>query len=111
MPLFSKRVWLHVQVLLAGAILSPGRRSVTDALRTIGLAQSKQSRRNHRALNRDVQLGRLVPNNEPLVIGVDKDKTLERRWGKEIAAKGIYQAPMRSSYGHCAKKTTAGHRP
>lgn len=25
-PLFTKRVWRHVQVLLVGAILSPGRR-------------------------------------------------------------------------------------
>src|SRR5829696_3434998 len=28
-PLFSKRVWQHAQVLLAGAILAPGARTVT----------------------------------------------------------------------------------
>ena len=34
-----------------------------------------------------------VPNG-PLVIGVDE--TLERRWGKKIAAKGIYRDPVHS---------------
>jgi hypothetical protein len=38
-PLFSKRVWQHVQVLLAGAILAPGRRTVSSALRAMGLDQ------------------------------------------------------------------------
>jgi hypothetical protein len=31
----------------------------------------------------------------PLVIGVDE--TLERRWGKKIAAKGVYRDPVRST--------------
>src|SRR3712207_9388997 len=37
----------------------------------------------------------------PLVIGVDD--TLERRWGKRIAARGIYRDAVRSSHGHFAK--------
>jgi hypothetical protein len=32
-PLFSHRVWLHAQLLLLGAILTPGARTVTAALR------------------------------------------------------------------------------
>jgi hypothetical protein len=36
-PLFSRPVWRHVQVLLAGAILAPGRRMVSSALRAVGL--------------------------------------------------------------------------
>ena len=40
-PLFTKRVWHHVQVLLVGAILAPGKRTVTAALRVMGLAQAK----------------------------------------------------------------------
>ena len=31
--LFSKRVWLHAQVLLAGVLLAPAQRTVTAALR------------------------------------------------------------------------------
>ena len=42
-PLFSKRVWQHAQVLLAGAILAPGRRTVSSALRAMGLDQEKRS--------------------------------------------------------------------
>jgi hypothetical protein len=40
-PLFTKRVWQHVQVLLVGAILAPGKRTVTAAVRVMGLAQAK----------------------------------------------------------------------
>jgi hypothetical protein len=39
-----------------------------------------------------------VPDGEPLVVGVDE--TLEGRWGKKIAAKGIYRDPVRSSREH-----------
>jgi hypothetical protein len=37
-PLFSHRVWLHAQVLLVGAMLAPRARTVTAALRVMGLA-------------------------------------------------------------------------
>ena len=106
-PLFSKRVWSHVQVLLAGAILAPGKRTVSAALRVMGLGQTEQFQRYHRVLNRATWSGRaasrvllglvvktFVPSG-PLVIGVDE--TLERRWGKKIAAKGVYRDPVRST--------------
>ena len=38
-PLFSKRLWQHAQVLLVGAILTPGARTVSSALRVMGLDQ------------------------------------------------------------------------
>jgi hypothetical protein len=42
-PLFSKRLWAHVQVLLAGTILAPDkRRTVTSALRAVGLGEERQ---------------------------------------------------------------------
>ena len=40
-PLFSERVFEHVQVLVAGAILTPGKRTVSSALRAMGLDQQK----------------------------------------------------------------------
>jgi len=40
-PLFTNRVWHHVQVLMIGAILAPGKRTVTAALRVMGLAHAK----------------------------------------------------------------------
>jgi hypothetical protein len=112
-PLFSRRVWSHVQVLLIGAILVPGRRTVSAALRVMGLGQTEQFQRYHRVLNRAVWSGREVSRvllgllvktfvaDGPLVIGVDE--TLERRWGKKIAAKGIYRDPVRSTHERFVK--------
>ena len=100
-PLFSRRLWPHVQVLLAGAILAPGKRTVSAALRVMGLGQTEHFQRYHRLLNRATWSGREVSRvllgllvktfvaDAPLVIGIDE--TLERRWGKKIAAKGVYR--------------------
>jgi hypothetical protein len=51
-PLFSERVWGHAQVLLLGAMLTPGPRTVTAALRVMGLAMERQFTNDHRVLNR-----------------------------------------------------------
>jgi hypothetical protein len=51
-PLFSKNVWQHVQVLVAGAILAPGKRTVASALRAMGLEQERRFCRYHRVLSR-----------------------------------------------------------
>jgi hypothetical protein len=51
-PLFSKHIWKHVQVLLAGAILAPGRRTVSSALRAMGLDRERRFHRYHRVLSR-----------------------------------------------------------
>jgi hypothetical protein len=107
-PLFSRRVWQNAQVLLMGAILAPGRRTVSSALRAMGLDQQKRFHRYHRVLSRaswssrDVSrilLGSLVEafvEEGPLILGIDE--TLERRWGKKIAAKGVYRDPVRSTH-------------
>ena len=112
-PLFSERVWQHAKVLLAGAVLAPGRRTVSSALRAMGLDQERRFHRYHRVLSRAswssreasrVLLGLLVEAfvpDGPLVLGIDE--TLERRRGKKIAAKGIYRDPVRSSHGHFVK--------
>lgn len=113
-PLFSKRVWPHAQVLLMGAILAPGKRTVSAALRAAGLGHARRFERYHRVLNRvawssreasRALLGLLVrtflSDGEPLVIGVDE--TLERRRGTKIAATGVYRDPVRSSHGHFVK--------
>jgi DDE superfamily endonuclease len=113
-PLFSERVFRHVQVLIAGAILTPGKRTISSALRAMGLDQHKTFHRYHRVLSRarwsSLQASRIlldslveafVPEGDPLVVGVDE--TLERRQGKKIAAKGIYRDPARSSHSHLVK--------
>jgi len=116
--LFSKRVWQHAQVLLAGAILAPGKRTVSSALRAMGLDKESRFHRYHRVLSRASWSSRqasrrllgllveaFVPDG-PLVLGIDE--TLERRRGKKIEAKGIYRDPVRSSHGHFVK--TSGLR-
>lgn len=106
-PLFSARVFAHVQVLIAGAILTPARRTVASALRAMGMAKEKRFGNYHRVLSRDVWSSRLAARTllrllvrvfapeGPLVLGVDE--TLERRRGARIAAKGIYRDAVRSS--------------
>jgi hypothetical protein len=108
-PLFSRHVWPHVQVLLIGAILAPGKRTVSSALHAMGLSQEERFHRYHRVLSRAcwssrkvswVLLGLLVemfvPEGDPLVVGIDE--TLERRYGKKISAKGVYRDPVRSTH-------------
>lgn len=112
-PLFSERVFQHVQLLLVGAILAPGKRTVASALRAVSLEDERRFCRYHRVLNRAVWssreasrvlLGLLVEAfvlEGPLVLGIDE--TLERRRGKKISAKGIYRDPVRSSREHFVK--------
>ena len=47
--IFSKRVWRHAQVLLIGAILAPGKRTVTAVLRVMGLSDEQRFQNYHRA--------------------------------------------------------------
>jgi hypothetical protein len=112
-PLFSRRVWRHAQVLLAGAILAPRHRTVAAVLRVMGLAQVEQFHRYHRVLSHarwsGLAAGRVLLQllvttfapGGPLVFGIDE--TLERRRGKKIAAKGIYRDAVRSSQSHFVK--------
>ena len=100
-----------VQILAIGAILTPGKRTVTAVLRTMGQHNDEQFQNYHRVLNRakwsglvvsQILLGLLVAAfgaiGVPLVMGVDE--TLERRKGNRIKAKGIFRDPVRSSRKH-----------
>jgi hypothetical protein len=105
---FSDRVWEWAKVLLIGAILAPGERTVTAILRVMGLQNERQFQNYHRVLNRATWSSRVlsrlllhllirlfVPEDAPIVVGIDE--TIERRRGAKIAAKGIYRDPVRSS--------------
>ena len=117
-PCFTAPVWNHILVLVTGAVLAPGKRTVTQVLRVMGLADQPGFGRYHEALNRarwdarDVAhrllrhvLATLWPHGE-VVIAIDD--TIERRWGTKIRARGIYRDPVRSSDGHFVK--TSGLR-
>ena len=116
---FSERVWEWAKVLLVGALLAPGIRTVTAALRVMGLSQERQFQNYHRVLNRDrwssrhlsrillrLLLRAFVPADAPLIIGLDDH--IERRRGAKIAAKGIYRDGVRSSKSFFVK--TSGLR-
>src|SRR5258708_38830139 len=104
---FSKRVWKWAKVLLIGAILAPGERTVAAILRVMGHSTERDFQNYHRVLNRAKwsrrELSRLlllllvsgfVPENAPVVIGIDE--TIERRRGIKIGARGIYLDAVRS---------------
>ncbi len=114
-PLFSRSVFMSAQLLLIGAILTPGRRTVTSALRVMGLSQTPNFQNYHRVLNRaqwssrkaartllHLLVNAFVPEG-PLVIG--GDETLERRQGDKIAKKGIYKDSARSSKSFFVKSS------
>lgn len=113
-PVFSERIWAWAKVLLVGAILAPGQRTVAATLRVMGLSTEAQFQNYHRVLNRATWSSRalsrillrgllcaFVPADAPVVIGIDE--TIERRRGDKIAAKGIYRDPVRSSKDHFVK--------
>jgi hypothetical protein len=104
---FSPVVWAHAKILLTGAILVRGQRTVASILRVMGLGNARDFENYHRVLNRAVWsalalakklllvlLDVFVPSGDVLIGG---DETLERRRGKQIAAKGYYRDAVRSS--------------
>jgi hypothetical protein len=113
-PLFQAKTWQKVPVLLIGTILTPGKRTVTAALRVMGLKDEVNYAKYHQVLNRAawsplaVAEGLLLLlvntfcwEHKPLIFGIDE--TIERRWGQKIAARGIYRDAVRSSASHLVK--------
>ena len=116
---FSERSWEWARVLVIGAILAPGKRTVTAVLRVMGLHGERQFQNFHRVLNRATWSSRtvsrillrllvaaFVPADAPVVVGLDEH--IERRRGAKIAAKGIYRDAVRSSKSFFVK--TSGLR-
>ena len=110
---FTAAVWRHVLVLVGGALLAPGRRTVAAALRVMGLGEVAGFAVYHRVLSQGQWCSRAIAHrlllllvaafvpDGPVVVGLDD--TIERRWGARIAARGIYRDPVRSSRGHFVK--------
>ena len=111
--LFDARTWRKVQILLTGVIPAPGRRTVSTALYVLGLQGRGDFALFHHVLSRaswsslavsrvllDQLVRQLVPTG-PLRLAIDE--TLERRWGEQIEALGVYRDPVRSSRGHFVK--------
>ena len=106
--LFTNPTWCKAQLLLVGAILATGQRTVAAALRVMGRSYHDDYARYHKVLNRAVWSPReaarillmlllryLDRGDGPLVFGIDE--TLERRRGAKIRGRGIYRDAVRSS--------------
>ena len=106
--LFTNPTWRKAQLLMVGAILATGQRTVAAALRVMGRSDQDDYARYHEVLNRAVWSPReaarillwlllqyLDHGDGPLIFGIDE--TLERRRGARIRARGIYRDAVRSS--------------
>ena len=102
-PTFAKSL-----VLIYGAILAPGTRTVSAILRVMGLGDLETFVNYHRVLNRDrwspwrlskllltLLLRLFVPEGVTLVVLIDE--TLERHEGKRIKYKGRFRDALRST--------------
>src|SRR5271166_3696123 len=91
-------------LLLAGAILCRGGRTVCAALKILGMEGEERFDKYHRVLSRDswkplegskILLKQLMGNMAgPLVVAVDEH--IERRRGRQIKAIGCYRDAVRS---------------
>src|SRR5229473_5187709 len=111
--MYGITTWYKVEVLVTGAILTTGKRTVSAVLRVMGLSQDRNYAMYHHVLSRAVWSGlaasaillRLLlqafDGGGDLVFGIDE--TIERRRGEKIAAKGIYRDGVRSSKSHFVK--------
>jgi hypothetical protein len=92
--LFTSPTWQKAQVLVVGTLLTPRKRTVTAALRVMGLARRNDFAKYHQVLDRAswsafmasrVLLGLLLSAFDmggAWVFGIDE--TLERRWGSSV---------------------------
>ena len=114
--LFTNPTWQKAQLLLVGAVLTTGQRTVAAALRVMGRSDQDDYARYHEVLNRAVWspreaarilllllLQHLDRGDNPLVFGIDE--TLERRRGAKIRARDIYRDAVRSSRHQLVKSS------
>jgi hypothetical protein len=106
--MFTAPTWQRVLVLLIGAVLSPGRRTMAAALRGTGLDQDPHFLNDHRVLRRSRWPSRRVAqclfsslvNLRPKRARHNRPgRHAERRWDAKIAARGVYRDPAWSSHG------------
>ncbi len=107
-PLFTAPTWKKVVILLVGTVLARGRRTVTAALRQMGLQMETHFSGFHQVLNR-ARWSPLAVSRRLLEVLVQTfvraggtveiviDETLERRWGRKISKRGYWRDSLLSS--------------
>ena len=118
-PVFTRPTWEKAQVLVLGTLLARGRRTVTAALKQMGLHDDANFTLFHQVLNRAtwscLTMGRLLLQllvstfvEAGGTVEIVIDETLERRWGCKIAKRGHYRDNLQSSKGQSV--STSGLR-
>ena len=118
--LFRSPTWLKAQILLVGAILAPGQRTVAAALRVMGLSDDRNYARYHQVLNRAVWsprqaagillvllLQHLDQGDGPLIFGIDP-VPIRKPWSDVAALKSN---PWASTAMRCAPAGLRWSRP
>ena len=107
-PVFARPVWPHGQVLRTGAVLAPGKRTVTAMLRRMGRRAAPDFQTEHRVLHRAIWAPRKASRwllrlrvavclpQGGVVLGLED--TIERRRGAPLQAQGLARDPVRSSH-------------
>lgn len=107
-PAFTRPTWDKALVLVVGTILARGRRTVTAALKQMGLHNDADFALFHQVLNRAswscLTLSRLLLQllvstfvEAGGTVAIVIDETLERRWGRKISKRGHYRDNLQSS--------------
>jgi hypothetical protein len=107
-PAFTSPTWHKVQILVVGTLLARGRRTVTAALKQMGLHQDQHFTLYHQLLNRacwsslimsrrllQLLIATFIASGGTLEIVIDE--TLERRWGPKISKRGRHRDKMKST--------------
>ena len=112
-PVFSRPVWQRVTVLMPGAVLAPGQRTVPAMLQIMGRRAAADFQPYHRGLHRAGwsplpasrrRLQRFVAGCLPLgAVAGGLDDPMARRRGEPRQAKGSDREPMRSSHASLVK--------
>lgn len=107
-PAFTRRTWDKALVLVVGTLLARGRRTITAALKQMGLHDEPDFTLFHQVLNRAswscLTVSRLLLQllvstfvQAGGTVEIVIDETLERRWGRKIAKRGHYRDNLQSS--------------
>lgn len=107
-PAFTNPTYRKVIILMLGTILAKGRRTVTAALRVLGLEAKGDWSKYHHVLNRAKWDGLLLAHillelivktfvAVNTIIYITVDETLERRWGPQIRKCGHWRDSLASS--------------
>jgi hypothetical protein len=118
-PAFTNPTYQKALILVIGAILTKGHRTVTASLRVLGLEEEKNWSKHHHVLNRaqwsglqvsTILLRLLVETFVPErgVVTIVVDETLERRWGPRIRKRGHWRDSLAS--GRNMNVSTSGIR-